>query len=165
MVERQSERAVHHLVIDALAIRAHRVMRGVTLRHPHLAAQRHNRTTRHLRFGDTVTRHIMRETVGIAIATVIKLRFLFRTFQNMLPRTAVPVPASGLDSGETGSSDPNRPSKIANAIIKTPHTSRNRGPTAFHHSRAALRRHPYARTAPTRAYADVAHVLNQSRYA
>lgn len=24
----------------------------------------------------------MRETVGIAIATVIKLRFLFRTFQN-----------------------------------------------------------------------------------
>ena len=80
-------------------------------------------------------------------------------------RTAVPVPASGLDSGETGSSDPNRPSKIANAIIKTPHTSRDRGPTAFHHSRAALRRHPYARTAPTRAYADVAHVLNQSRYA
>ena len=158
MVERQSERAVHHLVIDALAIRAHRVMRGVTLRHPHLAAQRHNRTTRHLRFGDTVTRHIMRETVGIAIATVIKLRFLFRTFQNGGTGTR-------LDSGETGSSDPNRPSKIANAIIKTPHTSRDRGPTAFHHSRAALRRHPYARTAPTRAYADVAHVLNQSRYA
>ena len=89
---------LHHLFIDALAVRADGVLRRVVLRHPDLAAQRDHGPAGELRFGDAIARHIVREPVGVAIVGTVGLLLGFRTLQHRRPRAW-----SGVDSGDTGS--------------------------------------------------------------
>ena len=88
---RRARRAtlLHHLFIDALAVRADGVLRRVVLRHPDLAAQRDHGPAGELRFGDAIARHIVREPVGIAIVGTVGLLLGFRTLQHRRPRALV----------------------------------------------------------------------------